>query len=244
MPGIWTEEAIAGKPAAVFTPAAGPRFGLLFLHGIGQETLAGNDAFTRRLDQHGLACVCPSGKLSWWTDRPCPDFDPMLTAEQYLLRHVIPIFHERWKLPPRSLGVFGISMGGQGALRLAFRHPGVFPAVAALSSAIDYHELYGQGPPLDDMYDSKEQCRQDTATLHVNPLRYPPHIYFCIDPDDQPWHRGNDRLHEKLSALGIAHTADLNTQAGAHSWEYFNSMAEPAIRFLLDGLEKESRKLL
>ena len=94
------------------------------------------------------------------------------------------------------------------------------------------------------MYDSKEQCRQDTALLHVPPHDPPPHIYFCIDPEDADWYRGNDRLHEKLGALGVEHTADLTTSGGGHSWEYFDRMAEPALRFVHQGLEKESRRLL
>jgi S-formylglutathione hydrolase len=116
--------------------------------------------------------------------------------------------------------------------------------VAAISAAIEYHELYGQGTPLDEMYDSKEQCRQDTAIMHVPPHHPPPHIFFCIDPDDPLWYRGNDRLDEKLNALGIAHEKDLTTRAGGHSWDYFNHMAERAIRFLYAGLEKESRRLV
>lgn len=80
--------------------------------------------------------------------------------------------------------------------------------------------------------------------MHIPPANYPPHLFFCIDPDDETWYRGNDRLHEKLSALGIEHTMDLSTQAGGHSWEYFNFMAERAIRFVHAGLEQESRRLL
>ena len=102
----------------------------------------------------------------------------------------------------------------------------------------------GQGSPLDDMYNSKEQCRQDTAPLHVPPHEYPPHIFFCIDPTDQAWYRGNDRLHEKLIALGIPHEIDFTTRAGGHSWDYFNHMAERVVRFLVAGLEQESRRLL
>ena len=56
--------------------------------------------------------------------------------------------------------------------------------------------------------------------------------------------RGNDRLHEKLSALGIPHTCDLTTRAGGHTWGYFNAMAGRALRFCHAGLEQESRRLL
>lgn len=135
-------------------------------------------------------------------------------------------------------------MGGQGALRLAFKHADLFPVVAAIAPALEYHQLYGQGSPLDEMYDSKEQCRQDTAIMHLHPSKYPPHIYFCCDPEDGAWYRGCDRLHEKLNALGVPHTADLTTRAGGHSWDHHEAMAEPVTRFLLAALEQESRRLL
>ena len=245
MNGSWIRLDIGGKPADVYDwPLSGkPRFGVLYLHGAGLETLVDNSAFTRLFEELRLACVCPHGQCSWWADRICAEFDAYVTPERYLLQSVLPFFAQRWGLPSRSLGLLGISMGGQGALRLAFKHPELFPVVAALAPAVEYHELYGQGTPIDDMYDSKEQCRQDTAIMHIHPSRYPPHIFFCIDPDD-PWYRGNDRLHEKLSALGIPHQFDMTTRAGGHSWDYFDHMAERAVRFIYQGLEQESRRLL
>ena len=113
-----------------------------------------------------------------------------------------------------------------------------------IAPAIEYHEYHGQGNSLDEMYESKEQARQDTAILHVHPSHFPPHIFFCCDPDDAEWHRGADRLHEKLSALGIAHECDLTTRAGGHTWDYYNAMAGRLVRFLVDGLEHDSRRLL
>jgi S-formylglutathione hydrolase len=242
----WKALEIAGKSADVYDPpgTARPRFGILHLHGAGLETLHDRLAFTRWFTEWNLACVCPHGQRSWWVDRVCTDFDPRQSPEQYLLHGVLPLFRERWNLVPRAIGLQGISMGGQGALRLAFKHPELFPVVAAISPAIEYHELYGQGTPLDAMYDSKEQCRQDTAPMHIHPSHYPGHIFFCIDPNDMRWFRGNDRLHEKLNALGVAHTIDFSTQAGGHSWDYFNHMAERVERFVHGGLEQESRRLL
>jgi esterase/lipase superfamily enzyme len=239
----WTDIEVAGKRVEIFEPAT-IHHGVLFLHPLGLETLRNNKAYETQLDHLKLACICPHAMRSWWLDRVCPEFDPALTPEKHVLENVLPIFHERWKLGPRSVGIFGISMGGQGALRIAFRHPHLFPVCAGISSAFDFQEIYGQGTPLDDMFESKEQARQDTAILHIHPANYPPHIYFCIDPDDHPWHRGNDRLHEKLTALGVPHTIDLTTQAGGHSWQYFDHMAEPTLRFMRDSLEKESRRLV
>jgi S-formylglutathione hydrolase len=241
----WTRQEIGGKPADVYDPPGQPRprFAVLFLHGVGLETLSEDRVYTQLLQQFRLGCVSPIGQRCWWADRVCPEFDPARTPEQHLLQHVLPYFQLRWQIAPRAIGLLGISMGGQAALRLAFKCPSMFPVAAGVSSAIDFHEVYGQGMALDAMYDSKEHCRQDTATLHVPPVDPPPHLFFCIDPDDR-WQRGNDRLHEKLSALGVPHTWDLTTRAGGHSWEYFERMAEPAVRFLHDGLQQESRRLL
>src|SRR5579871_3530299 len=246
MNGSWTTAEIAGKPADVYEPPAGnrPRFGILYLHGASLETLASRPIVAPLFDELRLACVCPHGDYSWWADRVWRGFDPEVTPEQYLLRSVVPFFETRWGIKPPGIGLLGYSMGGQGALRLAFKHPETFPAVAAFASAIEYYELYGRGLSVDEMYDSKEQCRQDTAPMHVHPSRFPPHIFYCIDPDDAEWYRGNDRLHEKLSALGVPHEIDLTTRAGGHSWDYFNHMAERVVRFVHNGLEQESRRLL
>jgi S-formylglutathione hydrolase FrmB len=246
MKGNWSRESVGGKPADVYEPqgTARPRFGVLYLHPVGLETLVDRPAFTRILDELRLVCVGPHGRHSWWTDRICREFDAQMSAERYVLDHVVPFFRARWGIQQRGIGLLGISMGGQGALRLAFRYPDVFPVAAAIAPALDYHEFYGRGLTLDEMYDSKEQCRQDTALMHVPPYNPPPHLFFCIDPDDGDWYRGNDRLREKLTALGVEHTADLTTRAGGHSWDYFNRMAEPALRFVCHGLEKESLRLI
>jgi S-formylglutathione hydrolase len=241
---VWQSIIIAGKPADLFEPAGRPRFGLLFLHGIGGETLRDNPLYTKLFADEQLAVISPHGGRYWWTDRLCAEFDAALTAEQHLLQSVLPFFRDRWGIAPPGIGLFGISMGGQGALRLAFKQARTFPVVAGIASALDCQEVYGQGTPLDDLYDSKEHCRQDSAILHVHPTHFPPHIFFCVDPADSDWYRGNDRLHEKLAALGIPHEMDLATEAGGHSWQYFDHMAERTVRFLVNGLEKESRRLL
>jgi S-formylglutathione hydrolase len=246
MNGTWTEVEIEGKRADIYEPtrAGPPRFGVLHLHGVGLETLRDRPAFTAPFYELNLVCVCPHGQRCWWGDRICAEFDPHISPEKYVLDEIMPYFQNRWNLAPPAIGLQGISMGGQGALRLAFKNSQLFPAVAAVSAALDYHELYGQGNPLDTLYDSKEQCRQDTALMHIHPSKYPPHIFFGIDPDDERWFRGNDRLHEKLTALGVPHEIDFTTRAGGHSWDYFNAMAHRVVRFVHYGLVQESRRLL
>jgi S-formylglutathione hydrolase len=243
MPPPWTTVEQAGHAVDLLDlPADRPRRAVLFLHDDG-ITLPDRPGLTRPLVEAGVGVLGPHGGPCWWADRLCPDFDPALTPERWLLDHVVPFARSRWSLAPGGLGLLGVGMGGQGALRLAFKHPGLFPVVAALAASLDHHELMHRGTALDAMYDSAEQCRQDTALLHVHPTRFPPHVFFAADPAD-PWYRGNDRLHEKLGALGIPHQFDGATRAGGHSCDYHDHLADRAVRFLLDGLDRESRRLL
>jgi pimeloyl-ACP methyl ester carboxylesterase len=241
----WQRLTIAGKPADVFDPPghAPPRFGLLFLHGYDLKTLADNPTWTRLLGELRLACVCPLAGRCWWTDRIWAEFDPLISAERYLLDSIVPFFASRWGLAPRLTGLIGVCMGGQGAMRLALKYPQLFPAVAGIAPAIEYHELYWQGTAIDEMYTSKEQCRQDTAPMHIHPTNFPPHLFFCMDPTD-PWARGGERLHEKMAALGVPHEHDLQTRAGGHTWAYYDHFADRTMRFVAAGLERESRRLL
>jgi S-formylglutathione hydrolase len=236
----WTRTEIAGKPADVFDPGGPTRFALLFLHSETGATPATSIAYTALLRRFALPCVAPHGRRSWWVDRACPEFDPELTAEQHLVRNVVPWMEARWQLGPRGIAAAGIGMGGQGAVRLGLKHPDRFPVVASVAGAFDFHERYGRGTPLDEMYDSREGCRQDTAILHLDPYHWPPHVWFACDPADDRF-RSNDRLDEKLTAYVVPHTADLDT---SHSADYADAMAGPMIEFVVNGLEREARRLM
>lgn len=228
----WKSESLTGRSIDWFDPPVRPRFALLYLHPVGGERLADNAVFTRELLARNLACCAPHGGQNWWTEI------------EFLRTTVRAAMIDRWSIPQKAIAAAGISMGGQGALRLGFRHPIEFPVVAGIASAIDYYERFGRGSPLDDLYHSKEACRQDTATLSVRQDSFPKHIWFVCDPTDEEWIRGNDRLHEKLSAMGIPHKAELTTQEGGHSWSYFEAMAAPMLDFVLASLTSESRRLM
>ena len=131
-------------------------------------------------------------------------------------------------------------MGGQGALRLAYKRPSIFPVVAAISPAIDYQLRFEEGDEtLPLMYRDAEQARQDTALLHIHPLNWPRHQFFCCDPNDYPWFVSAERLRMKLGSLGVPFECDLETTGGGHGFEYYNQMAEKTVGFLVNRLEKE-----
>jgi S-formylglutathione hydrolase len=220
------------------------RGAILFLHDLDSITLEANSAFTDLLDEHRLACACPRADGSWWLDRLWPSFDQHITPERWVVEQVMPFIERRWRLSPGRLGLTGLGMGGQGALRLAFRHSESFQVVAGMNAILDFQELYHEGTALDEMYDSKEQCRQDTAILQIHPAQYPAHMLLCCDPANQRWLRGNDRLHEKLSALGIAHELDFATTVGGANWPFAERMADRVVNFLVRGIVEQSRRIL
>jgi S-formylglutathione hydrolase len=236
MPDGWSRVEIGGKPADAFEPVGG-RFALLFLHPHGGPTPAGNAILAAELRRHRLRCVAPHDGQSWWVDRVCPEFDLTMTPERHLLDHVVPWIEARWNPGPRGIAAAGIGMGGQAAVRLGLRHPDRFPVVASAAGAFDFHEWHGRGTPLDEMYPTRERARQDTAVLQLDPHRWPPHVWFACDPDDE-WYRGNDRLDEKLTAYGVPHVANLDTRASP------DALAAPMLAFVADALERESRRLV
>ena len=238
----WSRVEIAGKPADAFDPPGAVRGAVAFLHPYGLESQADNRAYSDAFARHGLAVCAPFGGHSWWVDRVCPEFDPVMTAERFLLDSVRPWMLDRWRVA--KVAAAGISMGGQGAVRLGFRHSKAFPVVGSVAGAFDFHERWGRGTELDELYPSAEAARLDTAVTHVNPAAFPPHVWFACDPTDADWIRGNDRLFEKLTAFGLPHVCDLETSAGGHSWSYFDAMAEPLAAWIAKSLAADSRRLL
>jgi pimeloyl-ACP methyl ester carboxylesterase len=240
--GQWTETSLAGHICDVFEPT-GPSphgFVVLYLHGVHLNRLVDKPAFTEEFERHGLRVFAPMTARSWWTNKICAEFDPQLTAERHVLDNVLPHLAERWNAAPPRIGLLGTSMGGQGALRFAYKYPNLFPVAAALSPAVDYQLRFDDGDAtLPLMYQDKEAARQDTAILHVHPLNWPRHQFFCCDPADYRWFDSADRLRMKLYSLGVPHECDLETTGGGHGFEYYNRMAPKAIGFVAERLERE-----
>ncbi len=237
----WSEIEIGGHAANLFQPARRNEHGylVLYLHGVHLGNLRNHPAFTEEFERHGLPVVGPVTQRSWWTDKICPEFDSAVTAERHVLDCVLPHLAEHFGARPPRIALLGTSMGGQGALRLAFKHPDAFPLVAAISPAIDYHLRWNEGDEtLPTMYPEPEAARQDTAILHIHPLYWPRNLWFCCDPTDR-WHPSAERLQMKLGALGIPYECDLETTGGGHSFEYYSRMARPAVEFLVARLDRE-----
>ena len=247
-PGIWSQIELAGHICHTYEPTSPSphNFTVIYLHCSEAASLRGYSAFTREFDRYGLRVIEPVTGRSWWTSRIWPDFDAKISTESYVLDHVVPYLARRWQAAPPSLALMGISMGGQGALRMAYKHPNVFPTVAAIAPAIDFQKRIDEGvdPGLEFMYGDAETARQDTALLHIHPLNWPRNQFFCCDPTDVRWHDSADRLRMKLWSLGVPFECDLETEAGGHSFVYASHMAPRAVGFIAERLEHERLRVV
>lgn len=234
----WSSTTLDDHRVDIFDPQLDtPLNGLvLFLHGHGRVMLNENLVFSQLFKKYGLAAVCPDGQRSWWLDRICLEFSADISPQSWLVERLLPFIETRFQIQPPRIALLGVSMGGQGALQLSYRSARLFPVVAAISPAVDFFQLYGQGLPLDQMFADAEEARQETVVLNLHPLSWPRRQWFCCDPQDHDWFDGCTRLGMKLSSSGILHERDLETSAGGHSWEYFNHMAPQALQHIATGL--------
>jgi pimeloyl-ACP methyl ester carboxylesterase len=246
--GAWSDVDVAGHRCRVFEPAEPSPHGytVVYLHCSTAASLGDYPAFTHEFARHGLRVIEPQTGRSWWTDRIWPEFDPAVSAEGYVLKHILPYVLQRWQAAPPRLALLGVSMGGQGALRMAYKYPDVFPTVAAISPAVDFQKRIDEGvdPVLESLYRDAEEARQDSALLHIHPLNWPRNQFFCCDPADLRWHDSADRLRMKLWSLGVPFECDLETSAGGHSFQFACHMAERVVGFLADRLDQERRRVV
>lgn len=249
-PHDWPRIAIAGHPCAVHAPPEPvPGRAAVYLHGLDGRPPQG--AIRTAIERAALPTIAPLTNRSWWLDRIMPAFDAQVTPERFVREAIVAEIGSRFGVQPPCIGLVGVGMGGQGALRIAYRQPHVFPTAAAIAPAIDFHLGMRQAADRDDgeLFDTLweafgdvERARQDTAILHVHPLNWPRQQWFASSPADHRWHDGAQRLHSKLVALGIPHESVLEGLPGEDAAAFEARLATAAVEFLISSLDKESRR--
>ncbi|MBU6221488.1 MAG: esterase [Planctomycetes bacterium] len=231
-------------------PEPVPGRAAVYLHGLDGRPPQG--AIRTAIERAALPTIAPLTNRSWWLDRIMPAFDAQVTPERFVREAIVAEIGSRFGVQPPGIGLVGVGMGGQGALRIAYRQPHVFPTAAAIAPAIDFHLGMRQAADRDDgeLFDTLweafgdvERARQDTAILHVHPLNWPRQQWFASSPADHHWHDGAQRLHSKLVALGIPHESVLEGLPGEDAAAFEARLATAAVEFLISSLDKESRRI-
>jgi enterochelin esterase family protein len=139
--------------------------------------------------------------------------------------------------------LLGVSMGGYGALRIAFAEPDRFCAVATHSAMLlqampNETEGAGRGQMaafysvFGNPIDARRWQEADPLVLAQKAeAKTAPALYFdCGAEDRYGLAAGNRALHETLVARGVPHTFAL--PAGDHGYEFVRTRLEESLRFL------------
>lgn len=249
LPAGWQREEVGGLNVELRLPRDGSPAGpvLIYLHDDDCPPVTGDSVLADVLDHFGATVVCPGSTSCWWTNQVTPDFPgPESAVEispvEFLRSQLIPWVAERTGTSPPLVGLMGLGSGGQGVLQLAYRRAREFPAVVAITPAVDFHRLHGAGTVLDRLFSSPEAARQQTATLWLHPLNWPRHQLLLCDRES-PWFEGAERLAMKLSSSGIMFESDFDQSARGDLTAAFHQSLPTAVSFLAERLELESRRL-
>ncbi|HET7151767.1 MAG TPA: alpha/beta hydrolase family protein [Candidatus Acidoferrum sp.] len=181
----------------------------------------------------------PAGGASFYINAK----DGKVRYEDFLLWEFFPFIEKRYRAAPgrANRGISGVSMGGYGALHLAFRHPQLFAAVSAHSAALieklpaflnvpdspRTRVLGGVfGIPPDTAYWDANSPLVLVRTSNLSGLK----IYFdCGDQDDYGFDAGAVALDKILTARKIPHEFQL--YPGRHDPAYFAAHIPASLAF-------------
>ena len=173
-------------------------------------------------DAFQLMIVCPDGAYaSWYLDSPV---DTAYKYETYIGTEVPDYIdaHYTTIANRKARAITGLSMGGHGALFLAFRHQDIFSACGSMSGLPDLlKDEYDIIKRLGDTIANADNWR-NYSVIHLID-KYPKDslaIIFDCGTEDA-FYPGNIDLHEKMVQLKIEH--DFIVRPGKHDWNYWRN---------------------
>lgn len=226
---------------------------LYFLHGMngneGEFERRGVAAAINKLREGGavgeMIVIAPNGKNSFYLNAK--------NGEQYedaIIKDLIPHVEKSYRAVGKRDGraIQGLSMGGFGALVLAFKHPEMFSSVTAHCAAIftempratgsDQRSQFRArmvgslfGEPADEAFyranNPLDLATSNAAAIKKNGLQ----IYFDVGEQDRyGFAEPNKAFDARLTQAGIAHK--FNLFQGEHGWDYMLSVANHSYGFL------------
>jgi S-formylglutathione hydrolase FrmB len=222
---------------------------LYFFHGLGDNEQmflhAGGFSLVEDLWERGelgeFLIVTPGAGATFYINSR----DGRVRYEDFLIGEFLPGIEKRYRARPgrTNRAVSGASMGGYGALHLAFRHPELFSAVSAHSPALivklpAFTRQSGAGgararilggtfgSPPDPEFWARMSPLALARTAKLTGLA----IYFdCGDQDDFGFESGAAALDKILAERGIPHEAHI--YPGRHDWRYFAEHLPASLEF-------------
>ncbi|MBG9376884.1 esterase family protein [Panacibacter sp. DH6] len=179
-------------------------------------------AIKQYADEDSLIIVCPDGNFnSWYFDAP---MDSAVRYETFISKELVTFIDGRYKTikDKKARGITGLSMGGHGALYLAFKHQDVFGVAGSMSGGVDIrpYPLNWDMAKLLGSYKEHAGNWEDNTVINLVHLLTPNTTAIIFDcGTDDFFYKVNLALHEKLLYAGIPH--DFIVRPGGHTWEYW-----------------------
>lgn len=179
-----------------------------------------------------MIIVMPDAGNSWYVDS-----DPETGWGHYetaIIRDLIKHIENNFPVKERkkSRYIAGLSMGGYGALHLAFKYPNLFKAASSMSAAYmqkvpeNYTPLENTfGNPLDR---EKYQRESPFNLASKDSTKHMPVYITCGDDDLRLFHYSVD-MYDTLTAHG--YPVELRITDGAHTWDVWAREIENVIKF-------------
>jgi S-formylglutathione hydrolase FrmB len=199
--------------------------------------------FEKMADDYQMIIVCPDGGFgSWYWDSPV---DEKFKYDTYVSDELVKFIDGKYKTikDKRGRGITGLSMGGHGALYLAFRHQDVFGAAGSMSGGVDirpFPENWDMAKRLGSYAEHPENWEKYTV-INMTHLLTAKSLALIIDcGTDDFFYKVNQNLHELLAVRNIPH--DFISRPGAHNWTYWNNAVKYQLLFMNNYFKSQVKK--
>ena len=236
-------------PVTVILPDAcgtrgkeGVRFPVLYLlHGYSgnNESWAKSTSIKELAEQYGIIVVCPDGGFSSWYFDSAED--PAWRYETFVSKELVTAVDGRFPtLPVRdSRAIAGLSMGGHGALFLAFRHPDLYGTAVSFSGGVDLRPFpnnWDIAKRLGSLQDHPDRWK-DYSVITLAERVVPGQQAISIDCGaDDFFMPVNRNLHALLMERKVPH--DYAERPGSHDWKYWGNALKYQMMFISDHLAR------
>jgi S-formylglutathione hydrolase FrmB len=184
-------------------------------------------------DLYQVLIVCPDGGISsWYFDSP---EDPASRYETYVAKELVNLIDKQYSTVkgPKGRAITGLSMGGHGALYLAFKHSTVFGAAGSMSGGLDLRPFPNNWSIASHLgkYSDNPARWDSSSVINLTHLLTPKTLQLLIDCGTQDFFYGvNIAFHEKLIERNIPH--DFISRPGVHNWDYWRNAVKYQLLFM------------
>lgn len=219
---------------------------IYLLHGAGGDYkawLTKSPDIKKYADLYNVILVCPDGdKTSWYFDSP---IDCNMQYETYITKELVTTVDNKYATIQNNnhRAITGYSMGGHGALYLAFKHPDIWAVAASMSGGVDIRPFpmaWDIAKRLGSYAENKEIWENNTV-INLLYLLNGKNLKFLIDCGiDDFFYDANLRLHNTLLERKIPH--DYIERPGGHTNAYWSNSIQYHMLFFDDFFQNTINK--